>query len=76
LLLGSVALRATPAWAQTRPRVVLLAITEEDPLAARLTAELEALGLDVSRAFAAASSCEGEGTDLNFHSALMAAPVL
>jgi len=50
LLLGAVALRATPTWAETRPRVVLLAITEEDPLAARLTAELEALGLDVSRA--------------------------
>ena len=29
---------------------MLLAITEEDPLAARLAAELEALGLDVSRA--------------------------
>jgi hypothetical protein len=55
LLLGAAALRAAPAWAQPgtqppHPRVVLLAITEEDPLAARLAAELEALGLDVSRA--------------------------
>jgi hypothetical protein len=47
-----VALRATSAGAESpsRPRVVLLSITEEDPLAARLAAELEALGLDVSRA--------------------------
>lgn len=56
MLLGAAALQAGPAWAETgtqsspRPRVVLLAITEEDPLAARLGAELEALGLDVSRA--------------------------
>jgi hypothetical protein len=32
------------------PRVVLLALTGDDPLAARLAAELEGLGLDVSRA--------------------------
>jgi hypothetical protein len=55
------ALWAAPAPAQAettgvvskskgRPRVVLLAIVEDDPLAARLSAELEALGLEVSRA--------------------------
>ena len=33
----------------SRPHVVLLSVTEDDPLAARLAAELEALGLDVSR---------------------------
>ena len=33
-----------------RPRVVLLGLTNDDPLAARLAAELEGLGLDVSRA--------------------------
>src|SRR6185369_7453602 len=32
------------------PRVMLLAVTVDDPLAARLAAELEALGLVVSRA--------------------------
>ena len=34
----------------SRPRVVLLAVTADDPLAARLAAELETLGLEVSRA--------------------------
>jgi hypothetical protein len=34
----------------SRPRVMLLGLTDDDPLAARLAAELEALGLDVSRA--------------------------
>jgi hypothetical protein len=33
----------------SHPQVVLLSVTEDDPLAARLAAELEALGLDVSR---------------------------
>ena len=33
-----------------RPRVVLLSVTDDDPLAARLAAELEALGLEVARA--------------------------
>ena len=32
------------------PRVVLLSITDDDPLAARLAAELEAMGLEVARA--------------------------
>jgi hypothetical protein len=32
-----------------KPHVVLLAVTDDDPLAARLTGELEALGLDVTR---------------------------
>jgi hypothetical protein len=48
-------LRPAPARAQashdgSHPRVVLLAVTGDDPLAARLAAELEALGLDVTRA--------------------------
>jgi hypothetical protein len=34
---------------KAHPRVVLLAVTDDDPLAARLAAELEVLGLDVSR---------------------------
>jgi hypothetical protein len=34
----------------SRPHVVLLAVTADDPLAARLAAELETLGLEVSRA--------------------------
>lgn len=38
------------AKATSRPRVVLLAATADDPLAARLAAELETLGLEVSRA--------------------------
>jgi hypothetical protein len=38
------------ATATARPRVVLLALTDEDPLAARLAAELEGMGLDVARA--------------------------
>jgi hypothetical protein len=66
LLFVACALRAAPAQAQAettgsasvtagvrppaRPRVMLLALTAEDPLAARLAAELEALGLDVARA--------------------------
>ena len=33
----------------SRPRVVLLSVTDDDPLAARLAAELEALGLEVTR---------------------------
>jgi hypothetical protein len=44
---GSVTAGAKPS---SRPRVVLLAVTADDPLAARLAAELETLGLDVSRA--------------------------
>jgi hypothetical protein len=36
--------------ATSRPRVVLLALTDDDPLAARLAAELEGMGLDVDRA--------------------------
>lgn len=44
---GSVTAGAKPT---SRPRVVLLAVTVDDPLAARLAAELETLGLDVSRA--------------------------
>ena len=44
---GSVTAGAKPT---SRPRVVLLAVTADDPLAARLAAELETLGLDVSRA--------------------------
>ena len=44
---GSVTAGARPT---SRPRVVLLAVTADDPLAARLAAELETLGLDVSRA--------------------------
>lgn len=44
---GSVTADAQP---RSRPRVVLLAVTADDPLAARLAAELETLGLDVSRA--------------------------
>ena len=39
-----------PAPPAERPHVMLLALTADDPLAARLAAELEALGLDVSRA--------------------------
>ena len=34
----------------SHPRVVLLGLTDDDPLAARLAAELEGLGLEVSRA--------------------------
>lgn len=34
----------------SQPRVVLLALTDDDPLAARLAAELEGMGLDVERA--------------------------
>ena len=44
---------ATPTvdvTATSRPRVVLLALTDDDPLAARLAAELEGMGLDVERA--------------------------
>jgi hypothetical protein len=65
ILAGAAALRAEPAYAQrestggasgaagtqptSKPHVVLLAATEDDPLAARLAGELEALGLDVTR---------------------------
>ena len=34
----------------SHPRVVLLGLTDDDPLAARLAAELEGMGLDVDRA--------------------------
>jgi hypothetical protein len=57
LLLVAAVLRPPAAHAQagvaaeaTRSRVVLLAVTDDDPLAARLAAELEALGLEVARA--------------------------
>ena len=59
LLLVAVAtvLRSPAARAQgsaateaAHPRVVLLALTDDDPLAARLAAELDALGLEVARA--------------------------
>lgn len=43
-------LRAQASPDAAHPRVMLLAVTSDDPLAARLAAELEALGLDVSRA--------------------------
>jgi hypothetical protein len=36
--------------ATSHPRVVLLGLTDDDPLAARLAAELEGMGLDVERA--------------------------
>jgi hypothetical protein len=56
-VLAGAALPVPPARAQAdasgvtaRPRVVLLALTDDDPLAARLAAELEGMGLDVARA--------------------------
>jgi hypothetical protein len=58
VLLAAAVLRPLAARAQTaapavdaaHPRIVLLSITDDDPLAARLAAELEALGLQVTRA--------------------------
>jgi hypothetical protein len=44
------AIVSAPATQPARPRVMLLALTSDDPLAARLAAELEALGLEVARA--------------------------
>ena len=44
------AIVTAPPTPPDRPRVMLLALTSDDPLAARLAAELEALGLDVARA--------------------------
>ena len=62
MLLAAAALSVAPADAQSdasrtrggtatsQPRVVLLGLTDDDALAARLAAELEGMGLDVERA--------------------------